>query len=212
MKYLLLILLLFSCGKPQQLRGLPQNRASQSEQEILNNVLTNIQKYFDDLNIKINLKSIRYSVNSLGGTKVGICYRKKNGQGIGIAIDHTVFLSEIESENYYGRIYNILLHEIGHCFFNRNHEEKFLNLDGQQMIVRLDPLSNAQHAYNQFVTSIMVPYEAFVIMPKILWPYYIKEIAGIDRIENIEDVKQYAELSLSTPYSVNFLQQNEHHN
>jgi hypothetical protein len=211
MKYLFLILILFSCGKAKTVKNFPENNASKSEQETLNKVLSNIQKDFDDLKIKVNLKNIRYSVNSLGGTHVGICYRKKNGQGIGIAIDHTVFLSEIESQNYYGRIYNILLHEIGHCFFNRNHEEKFLNLEGQQMVVQVDPISNAQHSYTQFVTSVMVPYEAFVIMPKILWPYYVKEIAGIDRIEKIDDVKQYAELSLATPHAVNFLQQNEDH-
>jgi len=212
MKYLLIIFLLISCGNGKAPKALPFNKASKSEQVTLNKVLENIQKDFDSLAIKVDLKKIRYSVNSLGGKHVGICYRRKNGQGIGIAIDHTVFLSEVESENYYGRIYNILLHEIGHCFFNRNHEETYLDLQGQQMTLTVDAATNSRYVYQQFVKSIMIPYEAFVLMPKVLWPYYIKEIAGIERVEHVDDLKKYTDLALSPlPQAVNLLQQQEHH-
>lgn len=195
MKYLFIFLVLINCGKAEKFNNesFPENRASAEETEALKLVLNQIQSDFDEQHINIDLESIPYSINDLGEFTAGICY-KSNGRRIGIAIDHTVFLESIENGDYYGFLYKVLLHEIGHCFFNRIHEENNYSVTGYTMLLGISP-GRAPKSFDSIATTVMESMGQRLI-PKLLWPYYIKEMVGLDLIQSWEDFRPYINISI----------------
>lgn len=172
--------ILFSCGKkdPQSI-VLPGNQASEKEAEIIGAVVEKIQKDFDELGVNVNLRSIPFHVTTLDPKIAGICVYRSNGSPVGIAVNHSVLKNwEVETPEHYGLIYRVLLHEIGHCFFRRQHEDDELFIPG------LDTIE----------ISVMKDYGRANTL-KELWPYYVREVAGLDRLQSAEDLKRYLDLT-----------------
>ena len=192
MKFFLLLFLVISCGKVvEEKSSFPENNASPIETEAFKEALATIQADFNAINVNVDLNSIPYSINNLGSA-AGICYKAGDGDIIGIALDHSLFERQYEDEDEYGYLYKVLLHEIGHCFFNRNHDEDYFKVADHDMMIRFYP-NRKLDRHGAIAQSVMSEL-GFYQVPKTIWPYYLKEIAGFDRIKTWEDILKYTEI------------------
>lgn len=188
-----MLFILVSCGKKVvEESNFPENRASAVETEVLDKVLTNIQADFDALGVQVDVKDTRYSVADTDNA-LGICFKSGSGERRGIALHHKIFSEMIESPEDYGLIYKVLLHEIGHCFFDRVHDEAYFSVPGYVMLIEMQPRVIERHST---LPVTLMSELGWYRVPKVLWPYYVKEIAGIDRIVEWEDIEPYANISL----------------
>ncbi len=139
-----------------------------------------LQTNFQDNGVEVVLRSIPYHVtSSLPDNIAGICVYQENGRPVGIAINRRVLNDwMIESATHYGFLYKALLHEIGHCFFGRDHDDGHLEIS-------LDLFTE-----NSMDLSVMIS-GGLARTPKVLWPYYVKEIAGLDRINTQDDLMRF---------------------
>jgi hypothetical protein len=193
MKFIFILFLIISCGKIiKEESSFPENDASTFETETFDKALATIQEDFNQANIKVKLRSIPYSITNLGDT-AGICY-KTNSESVGIALDHSLFEVMTEDEDDYGLLYKVLLHEIGHCFFNRDHDEAYYKINGYDMLIEIYPDEGPirRDSFQQSLMSVL----GYFQVPKTLWPYYVKEIAQKARITTWEDIAEYAEVTL----------------
>ena len=200
MKWFLLLFILISCGRREvEESNFPDNQASAVETEVLDEALTKIQTDFDALGVKVNVKDTRFSVADTDNA-LGICYKSASGERRGIALHHKLFVEVIESEDAYGLLYKVLLHEIGHCFFDRDHDETYYSLPGYVMLIELQ---EGKIERRSTLSVTLMSELGWYRVPKLLWPYYVKEIAGIDRIITWQDILPYTyvtiEESMVTP-------------
>jgi hypothetical protein len=193
MKWFLLLFILISCGrKVVEESNFPDNQASAVEKEVLDEVLSTIQADFDALGVRVDVRDTRYSVADTDNA-LGICFKSASGERRGIALHHKVFAEMIETKDTYGLIYKVLLHEIGHCFFDREHDETYFSEPGYVMLIEMREGSIERHST---LPVTLMSELGWYRVPKTLWPYYVKEIAGIDRIVEWEDIEPYANITL----------------
>lgn len=159
---------------------MPADQATPEERAILTDALEKIQTDFYDNGVNVDIRTIPYHVSTILPSNIaGICVYKENGEPAGIAINRRVMQEwMIESAEAYGFIYKSLLHEIGHCFFQREHDDAHLELPENILSERLIDL------------SVMVNGGQPNTL-KILWPYYVREVAGLDRINCLEDLENF---------------------
>ncbi len=189
-------MLIVSCGK-KELNSIviPADEATDAEKEILFKALDRIQDEFDGIGVSVNLRSIPYHVATLDSSLAGYCAYRADGSPIGIAINHSVFnYWGSETELHYGPIYKVLLHEIGHCFFGRDHDQEMFSVPGHELGLQL-LAGHPEEIRSELELSAMKDY-AEPFTAKALWPYYIKEIAGQDRITSLADLRRYVEVTL----------------
>lgn len=193
---LLFAFTLVACGKQQADQiVLPANQSSPYEQSVLSDALDKIQSDFDQLNVNVNLRSIRYSVAQLNSDLAGYCIYRADGSPVGIALNHSIFENwQIESEREYGLLFKVLLHEIGHCFFGRHHEEELFTVPG--FFLRIDLYGNSRELWSHFPVSVMNDTGHLSSIPKSVWPYYVREVAGLDRVNDVTDIQRYVPVSL----------------
>lgn len=193
MKFILIFFILVACGRRVvEESSFPENRASAVEAEVLDKALTKIQADLDALGVNVNVFDTSYSVASIDPA-AGICFTKANGSRRGIALDHSLFEETIESDDWYGQLYKVLLHEIGHCYFDRDHDEGRYDYQGHVMLIELTPNHIDR---SESISQSLMSELGWMQVPKLLWPYYVKEIAGLDRINSWEDIRPYTSISV----------------
>jgi hypothetical protein len=99
-------------------------------------------------------------------------------------------ISEGELES---SLFRVLLHEIGHCYFHREHEAAEIGAPGQ--FVELAVKRKALTGKIQFPcldATVMVPENLTV--PIALEKYYVAEILGLARAKTLADLASYASL------------------
>jgi hypothetical protein len=194
MKNVVLLFLLIGCGKTVVEKvNFPANNASAVETEEFEEALASLQSDFDQADIKVKLDAIPYSITDLDGA-MGICYKKGNGATVGIALDHSLFEDRHEYEDSYDLLYKVLLHEIGHCFFNRDHDEEYFKIPGYYMLIKYyaDQAPERRDSFQQSMMSELGWFQT----PKLIWPYYVKEIARKARITSWEQITPFTEVTI----------------
>ena len=90
-------------------------------------------------------------------------------------------------------LFRVLLHEIGHCYFLREHEQAEIEEPGR--LVELSLKQRGVTAKVQFPSldaTVMVPENLSV--PIALEKYYVAEILGLARAKTLQDFAPYAPL------------------
>ncbi len=195
MKLILFFFVVLSCGRTvvTEKSSFPDNNISPVESEVLTKALKRIQAEFDTQKIKVKLNSVPYHVNDLPGAMAGACY-KMGSNVVGIAIDHEMFDDAEWDDGEYPLLFKVLLHEIGHCFFNRKHDEKYIKAD-EGFEFEVDYYGSGEPWRDQSLqVSIMSEMGWYRIPPK-LWPYFLREVARKDRLQKWEDMKKYIPIS-----------------
>ncbi len=181
MKFLFLLILLIGCGKKTVYTypPVPENQASALVKSDINEELEKIQAEFKEMNVLINLKALPVVVAPLPFGVVGRCQYGEKDHGVYIILSPNLFLDEVmmplDAPVFEKDFVRVLLHEIGHCYFRRKHEEpKFLELPGQSFELQNE---NSFALLDKIPTSLM-PAESAYRMPKALRKYYMAELAG----------------------------------
>lgn len=190
-----LFFVLLSCGKQQASSiVLPGNQATDAEAALLSGALEVIQDEFDSHNVNVNLRSLPYHVSELRPELAGYCMFR-NGNPVGIVLNKNIFHNWIIETDYdYGVLYNVLLHEIGHCFFGRDHDNEEFSVDGFELHITYE--LNVSPLVVTGVKKTVMADHAWPFIPKRLWPYYVKEIAGLERISAIQHIENYVDVNL----------------
>lgn len=197
MKFGILIFLLIfvSCVKKEMNSiVLPANQATAEESEILSAALVKIQSDFDEAGVRVKLRSIPYRVATLERSVAGYCMYRGDGSPVGIVINKNVFRDwETETPTHYGLIYKVLLHEIGHCFFHRAHDDDIFEIPWGLLFLKGpdDEFHN-----EEYIELSAMKDGGKAQIARSLWPYYIREVAGLDRLNSLEDLLAYAEIDI----------------
>lgn len=197
MRILLMLLLLSSCGAGKTIivdGVLPEDKASALESSQLDEALSKIQSDFDEIGVEINVRSIPYTVNDLG-ENAGICVRRADGRPKGISIDHKTFWGfDFDRNHELPQIYNTLLHEIGHCFFNRSHEDDWLQVPQKCFLAKYYP--DRSPTKDMSLQLSVMNIIGWNVIPTSIWPYFVKEIAGVHRLRSWQEMQAYVNIEL----------------
>jgi hypothetical protein len=189
MKLLVFLLLLAGCGKkiiytnPQA----PSNQASTAVKTEIDEELTQIEKEFQAINVNIDLHQMPVVVAPLPFGVVGRCQYGKNQTGLFIVLSPLLFPTSdaylpLDHELFEKDFVRVLLHEIGHCYFKRQHEKPtFLEDPGHSF----ELLHDGRAVFFDRIPRSLMPAESPYRLPKALRSYYIAELAKKASLENL---------------------------
>jgi hypothetical protein len=90
-------------------------------------------------------------------------------------------------------LFRVLLHEIGHCYFHREHEEEHISQPGRLVQLTVKQRGVTGKVDLPFLdATVMVPENLSV--PIVLEKYYVAEILGVIRAKTLQDLAPYAPL------------------
>lgn len=204
MKFLLVLLLLSSCGKKTIYTdpSTPNNLASSSVQSDIDEELEKLEKEFAALEVNVDLKLLPVVVAPLPQGVVGRCQYGRANKGIFIVLSPVLFPQDnvhngIDAHLYEKDFVRVLLHEIGHCYFRRMHDEpEFLEVPGNSFELRHEGMTVI---YDKIPTSVM-PAESNYRMPKALRAYYVSELVGKAKLETSSQLEEFTEFNLLENY------------
>lgn len=106
--------------------SIPDDEATPEERLMIQDILNETQELLLNLGIKKDLSLIPIIVSdNFNARASGACFKGRNNKGRAIVLKKNV-LSGISSGLSSNRLWQTLMHEIGHCYFNRTHRAKFL--------------------------------------------------------------------------------------
>ena len=187
MKFFLLFTLLLGCGKKTIYTNppMPENQASTVVQSEIDEELDRLEVDFKALDIEINLRQMPVVVSPLPFGVVGRCQYGKDNKGIFIILSPALFPADgfrpMDSFLFEKEFVKVLIHEIGHCYFRRMHEEpQYLAIPGSSFELRHE---DGNVIFDKIPTSVM-PAESTYRLPRTLRNYYLSELAGKALLEN----------------------------
>lgn len=188
MKLLVLLMLLSGCGRKIIYTdpAMPSNQASLTVRSEIEEELVRLEKDFQAIDVNIDLHKMPVIVSPLPFGVVGRCQYGKRNTGVFIILSPALFpgpetFLPLDSELFEKDFVRVLLHEIGHCYFRRDHEEpSFLESPGSSFELRHEGRSVM---FDRIPRSLM-PAESTYRMPKALRGYYIAELAKKAVLEN----------------------------
>jgi len=187
--FFMLPLLLMSCGPKNHF---PVNKASPAESAELNAAILKIQADFDREGINIDLRRARYVVNDLPNAR-GMCYGVPH-RLVGIAIDHDT-IADQGVEGYILPLHATLLHEIGHCFFDRDHEfDTFAPGEQRYYEVRDIGRTDGHPSSALELWPTIMAGRSRGDIPAALWRYYVRETAGLERAHSVQEFRSFARI------------------
>ena len=201
LKHLLTVVLLVAgCGRDKgHTLLLPTDLTTPQERQKITSALAIIQKELDANGIDKRVNSIPIMVAELEDPNVrGRCYRNLQGEALGIVLTRALVADDSYDENLYPWYFTVLLHEIGHCFFSREHEHELVQFSDENLVfpnVTGGPQKSLEYTMAWLSPSVMST-RGDRMMLKQLAPYYIREIAGLDRVHRWEDLMPYAQVEL----------------
>lgn len=197
MKFLFLVLLLVGCGQKTIYTdpSTPSNQASSLMKSEIDEELIRLEKDFQDVGVDIDLQKLPVVVAPLPPGVVGRCQYGKRNTGIFIILSPALFprtgdYLPLDADLFEKDFVRVLLHEIGHCYFKRDHEEpSYLEDPGHSFELTHEGRSVV---FDRIPRSLM-PAESTYRMPKALRRYYVAEMAQKADLETPEVLGQFTE-------------------
>jgi hypothetical protein len=194
--YFLLCLLFLGCGKNIPVQTLPVNSATPEETQKIDEALALIQADLAEEGIHKNLRRVKIIVADLDDPSIqGRCYRNA-GKGVALVMSHQILAQESPDEDLYPWYFTVLLHEIGHCYFNRDHETEVIPFPNKEVVYSAASSRPGKEHTGAWISPSVMNLASDRYMLKALRRYYVKEVAGLDRVRSIEDLNNYTEASL----------------
>jgi hypothetical protein len=196
---LLLALLAFSalsCARGRedsQSLPLPDDEATLSEREQINAALERIEALTAELGQARSFRELPIVVTSRHDyTHHPAACVSLNGKAQFILIRPEVLSAErmLWSDNLDTTLFRVLLHEIGHCYFQRDHDDTRIASDLHfiQMKVRRRN-SEERRLYSMLDVSVMASDSLELPVP--LEKYYVAELLGLKRATRLADFRAY---------------------
>lgn len=197
MRLLLLLALLSSCGKKTiySIPPMPEDQASPVMKAEISDELQRLEDDFADLGVSVDLHKLPVVVADLPHRVVGRCQYRQGSEGAYIVLSPLLFpprgsLWPIDDPNYEKEYVRVLIHEIGHCYFHRQHERPaYLEAPGISFELRFE---GSSVTYDRIPKSLM-PAESLYRMPRALRKYYLSELVGKAELTNQEVLGEFTE-------------------
>lgn len=163
-----------SCQSPKEApKSIPKSEATSSEQEAIVQTIAEIQNLADSMGLHQNFKNIPVVVISedkFNRKAQAYCEHRRGGGGLYVAImkstmDEYLMLFKPHGKNSF--LFMLLVHEFGHCYFGRGHNEE-TSLSSSGSMVPSSAMMIRSH-------NLLGMHELSETM-KI---YYIAEVAGL---------------------------------
>lgn len=87
-------------------------------------------------------------------------------------------------------LFRILLHEIGHCYFQRGHDDAYVEAEGKELLIDQPTRAGRRFPYRSLDASAMATNS--LSLPIALKKYYVAELLGLARANSPEDFLAYA--------------------
>jgi len=187
----------FSCGKGPESSGidLPKDSVTAAEKLKIQTATARIEADLKEAGVSIKLDTVPVIVSDFGDhVTMGRCYQDSKGTPIAIVLSHAVLSFDAPDEDFEPWYLTVLLHEIGHCYFNREHEDDMIYPNGQMIFGKLAAHSREQ-GWGALNPSVMNTSGERNLL-KVLRAYYVKEIAGLDRAHSWEHFAEYTPITL----------------
>lgn len=176
---------------------IPEDQATEEERLLLSSTVRLIEDYASELghNVKFDSVPIVIRVRENPAENIaGRCHYKYDLTGSHIEIFKDVVpISLARRENSFApELFIVLLHEIGHCYFQRSHQNDLIKKSGYEMIFEL---RDSDIVFSEVPSSVMI--EAWNMgLPKSLERYYVGEVLGLYRATTPEELKNYVSFYL----------------
>ncbi len=194
-------LVFFSCAKLKEPKTVkvsqlvvPADEASASERQIIDKTLTEIEGVAASLGRPQQFRRIPVLVSSeelASNHRFAACFSEE-GQGRFIQVNRKVLDRESELQerrDHLSTLFQVLLHEIGHCYFAREHSDESIDL-------RRHEVSKASYRYSGRSLNFSSMHSRNVFMIDQLRSYYVAELLGLVPVPSIEALRTYGELSI----------------
>ncbi len=176
----------------------PADIASNQDRKDIEAVKAEIQALADQVGVPGGFKDFPVIVVSKYPGQDGplaYCHESQNrfARYIGIVkATMETYLSEQHSHQDSSFLFKLLVHEYGHCFFDRGHDETMVGKPGYNIfIVLLDENgTNLKPIGTEIAVSAMASINWWMTdLPRDLKKYYLREIAGQVRWHKFEDLQ-----------------------
>lgn len=175
--------------------------ASPSDQAYIDLAIDEIQQTLNQIGVNKNLNSIPIIVtDSISGD--GKCINSGNSRSI--LIHKRLFQYEDLDPNLQqiSRLWSVLLHEIGHCYFYRSHEHKEVFADDGYVFqlshkIKFQQAYHCFHSHNSSWPGTVMGPQGISVAPESLKEFYIKELVGQFPVPDTRDILQPPIISLT---------------
>ncbi|MGZ3769434.1 MAG: hypothetical protein ACXVCP_12995 [Bdellovibrio sp.] len=174
--------------------------ASAEERQLLDENLTAVKAYAAEFSETIDFAQVPILVTKQPGiikTGNGLCLYDGH-KGLKVYIKKDYFTADVFAKDtgFSSNIFNLLIHEIGHCYFLRKHEHVYLSKEGQKAQFKIETSAGTSTiSYYSIPASMMTDDDSFKI-PKKLEKYYIGEILGKFRATTLDELHEKYEFDI----------------
>jgi hypothetical protein len=205
--FLLLLSLLAGCGHDKgaqtetQTLPPPTDEATADQKTMVDNTLTKIEATTASLGQPRSFRSVPVIVTTekryLSEAK-GACI-KIGGRPQFILVSPAVleFEKRLSPESKSSTLLPVLLHEIGHCYFNRSHDSSKIDHEGSDISL-LTKSNTGEEVVQSLDASVMTPDN--LVMERQLERYYVAEVMGLAKARNLEALNAFAPNGLSARF------------
>lgn len=189
-----LLLAATSCGKNVRLSKLPKNEKSALQSNQIEAALKSFEEDFSEIGIHINLRRLPVIVGEI--TNAGECHYDENGKGRAIVLNKNIFYEFAENDLSMKYFETVLLHEVGHCYFNRNHtKDERINFHGKQYMLPGEFYVSGFGSMRLILRDFSLPVSVMTVggyqIPKAYQKYYVAELANKAHVTQFEDLTTY---------------------
>jgi len=189
----------------------PASLATKDDNQEIQKTISEIQSIADKIRLQRDFSSFPIViVDKYPGpldNVAAFCQQAEDGGGVYIGIikeyfDH--YIKEIQPKYGNAFLYILLVHEIGHCFYNRGHEETRVRVPGKNIFFQRETDSNEYDLISGELPVSAMSSEALSLlsghfMPEGVKEYFLAEIAGGKRWQNQEDLESTDGIKLIRP-------------
>lgn len=192
-----LVLFASGCGKGGRGMNLPQDTSTPEEKQKIASALAIIEKDLSDGGVYKDLNAVRVIVADFDDKMTkGRCYQRDDGTPVAIVLNHEILSQDSHDDNLMPWYFTVLLHEVGHCYFDREHENEMISLGNQELVFPLTVDKKKAEYTMSWISPTVMNVNGGRMILKELRGYYVKEIANLDRAHSWEDFTPYANLTI----------------
>lgn len=194
---ILFVFLATGCGKGGRGIDLPVDSSTPEEKQKIASAIELIEKDLADGGVYKDLSSVKIIVSDFDDNKTkGRCYQRDDGTPVAIVLSHEILSQDSYDDNLLPWYFTVLLHEVGHCHFNRQHESVMINLGNQELVFPLILERKKTEYTMSWISPTVMNVNGERMILNELRGYYVKEIANLDRAHSWEDFTPYANLTI----------------
>ncbi|RYZ89639.1 MAG: hypothetical protein EOP06_09050 [Proteobacteria bacterium] len=206
LSFLIILLTLSSCGSaPDAEKSAPTDSATVEERATIDSVVARLSRIFRANGYEGSFDKMPILVVSEASGKpgwAGRCVGIGNGTGKYIALTRWAFQNEADDE-VDSRLTAVLLHEIGHCYFAREHDHELIR--NSNYVTDLEYTSKRGRRQNRvdgvpatvmYVSGDRFPHSSIVTANREFLTYYVRELLGFERIRNVQDLRKFKSIQV----------------